>query len=360
VTIFLHIGTHKTGTTAIQRYLARNRDALKTQGIWYPRESELLQGGHDQQSHLINIARSLDPYSKSRTYNQEQLREIAGSLIKKSAAFEHTIISAEAFWRIGFGRLDPSGDPEPIWRRKADNIESIRQLFGAGSDIRIVGVLRERSSYLQSSYSEFILATYYRKSIKKFLDTMIHVADYNRQLNLWKNHFPVIAFSYEALCKGADLPETFMANLVGRPLHIQEPEQRKKRFNPSAPIPCVLIKRYLNGMKGLEREKLLKTYKKTRRLFERTAGNPALAPLHAVNSWLTAREIVNVRRRYLAEDAELRANFCPDFITGPTSKEALREPGITPLTKEAQYLTLGWMLSQKQPTAAWFTPAPTP
>jgi len=360
MTIFLHIGTHKTGTTAIQRYLARNRDNLKNLGIWYPRESELLQGGDDKHSHLINIARSLDPYSKSRTYNQEQLKEIAGALIKKSKAFEHTIISAEAFWRIGFGRLDPSGDPEPIWRRKADNIASIRQLLGADSDIRIIGVLRERSSYLQSSYSEFILATYYHQSINKFLDTMLHVADYNRQLKCWSEHFPVTAYSYESLCSHKDLPERFMTELIGSNPAFPEPENQKKRFNTSAPIPCVLIKRYLNGIRGLQREKLLKIYKKSNRLFAQTASNAALAPLHAVNSWLTAKEIVKLRRRYLAEDGELRVQFCPAFVSGPTGKQALQEPGIKPLTREAQYLALGWMLSQKQPTAAWFNPAPTP
>mgnify|MGYP006430976677 CR=1 FL=1 len=33
--LILHIGTAKTGTTTLQRWLSTNRDALKSQGIWY-------------------------------------------------------------------------------------------------------------------------------------------------------------------------------------------------------------------------------------------------------------------------------------------------------------------------------------
>jgi hypothetical protein len=35
-TVFLHIGTHKTGTTAIQRFLDRNRRVLARHGVCYP------------------------------------------------------------------------------------------------------------------------------------------------------------------------------------------------------------------------------------------------------------------------------------------------------------------------------------
>ena len=34
--IILHIGVYKTGTTAVQSFLARNRSALAEQGVLYP------------------------------------------------------------------------------------------------------------------------------------------------------------------------------------------------------------------------------------------------------------------------------------------------------------------------------------
>lgn len=35
-TVYLHIGTMKTGTSALQRFLSDNREYLKQQGVLYP------------------------------------------------------------------------------------------------------------------------------------------------------------------------------------------------------------------------------------------------------------------------------------------------------------------------------------
>ena len=34
--LFLHVGSHKTGTTAIQRFAYLNRSTLRAKGFWYP------------------------------------------------------------------------------------------------------------------------------------------------------------------------------------------------------------------------------------------------------------------------------------------------------------------------------------
>ena len=52
MTIFLHIGTHKTGTTAIQRHLGRHANFYASQELWYPMEAELRNGGHASPNHL--------------------------------------------------------------------------------------------------------------------------------------------------------------------------------------------------------------------------------------------------------------------------------------------------------------------
>ena len=164
MTIFLHIGSHKTGTTAIQNYLARHRDPLCQQGIWYPKDSDLLEGGRNSSNHL-NIARSLDCTGKPKAYNKDQLQTMVAALVTKARDYDTTILSAEAFWRIGFGRHSPDGDNSILWQRKQANVAAIRELFGGQVDVRVVAVLRERMAYLQSSYSEFILATYYQNPI---------------------------------------------------------------------------------------------------------------------------------------------------------------------------------------------------
>jgi hypothetical protein len=357
MTIFLHIGTHKTGTTAIQRHLGRNASFYASQGLWYPREAELLSGGRDAPTHL-NIARSLDCTSKPKHYSEAQLQEMAQALREQSRQYAHTIISAEAFWRIGFGRIDGDDGPDQMWHRKAENVELIRRLLGSETDVEVVCVIRERATYLQSSYSEFILATFYRKPILKFLKSFRHVADYQRQLKVWQQHFPVRALSYEKLCEQQDITQRFLHNLVGPIAPPPDAGEQKTQFNVGHPIPCVLFKRYLNGMQGLPREQLIRMYNKGRRRFTKISDTSAVSSLKQINSWLTPKEIRSLRRSFRADDDQIRANFCPEFVSGPMKKDPSHDSSITPLSREAQYLTLGWMLSQKQPTAAWFHPLP--
>ena len=57
---FLHVGTHKTGTTAIQRFLAGNRERLALDGLYYPRAGWLnddLPGHHNVASELSGDGR---------------------------------------------------------------------------------------------------------------------------------------------------------------------------------------------------------------------------------------------------------------------------------------------------------------
>lgn len=53
--LVLHIGTHKTGTTAIQSYLTAHRNALKQLGILYPSCCEEVQ--QNQFSFLVPLIR---------------------------------------------------------------------------------------------------------------------------------------------------------------------------------------------------------------------------------------------------------------------------------------------------------------
>jgi hypothetical protein len=357
MTIFLHIGSHKTGTTSIQRLLSRHSDSLAAQGIWYPRMSELLDNGSNITSHL-NIARSLDNNSKKKFYSANELKQIFRSIATKSKNYDNTIISAEAFWRIGFikppsGSFDREDYNKRTWESKAANVTQIRELLG-DCETTIVATLRERSAYIQSSYSEFILATLYKKGIRKFIEYIQHLTDYKRQLEAWQSHFPVTTLSYEKMCANGNLPVEFIQALAGS-FDIQEdPETQQKVHNAGHPIACVAFKRYLNSISDLSIENRNKLYNKSRRRFTRCSkGTPRT--LKKVNSWLTAKEIRHLRLGFSREDDYIRTHFCRDFVSGPTTKESDNQASIVPFTKSDEHLCLGWMLTQKQPCLAWFT-----
>ncbi|MFO8236771.1 MAG: hypothetical protein R6U00_00670 [Prochlorococcaceae cyanobacterium] len=277
------------------------------------------------------------------------------ALVARARDHDTTIVSAEAFWRIGFGRHPADGDNSILWKRKLNHVAQIRQLFGDAADVTVVAALRERVAYLQSSYSEFILATCYRKSIHRFLPYVEHVSDYLQQLETWQRQFSVRALSFEQLCAQGDLPLAFL-NTLGIPFQAPaERDNQQQRYNVGHPIPCVRFKRYLNGVSGLSHERRSKLYTQARRRFLKAKDKGVIRSLRLINSWLTAQEIRRLRRGFQADDEAIRSRFCPQFVSSPTTKEPERDAAVVPLTREAEYLTLGWMLSKKVPQPAWFT-----
>jgi hypothetical protein len=63
-TIFIHIGTHKTGTTSIQNFLRRNAAELKRCGIFVPRSGTLSRTtGHHNIAWDIRSDPLLNPYN---------------------------------------------------------------------------------------------------------------------------------------------------------------------------------------------------------------------------------------------------------------------------------------------------------
>jgi hypothetical protein len=359
MTIYIHIGSHKTGTTSIQRYLSRHRDTLGKQGIWYPHISELLANTRNSTSHL-NIARSLERGKRGRLYSEAELTEMFKALVAKSKNFDSTILSAEAFWRIGF--LKPPENSEErdeyeikTWKNKADSIARIRNLLGDTAHVHIVAALRERSAYLQSSYSEFILATQWKKNIKNFLGYIQHVSDYKRQLEAWQVQFPIITLSYESLCEQRNLPVSFIREIVGQFNDPSAMDEEQKIHNPSHPIACVFFKRYLNRLSNVSVRKRNTIYDKALRLFKRSSDNKTVKSLQSINSWLSAREVRSLRLKYIEEDNFIRSHFCKDFVSGTTKALSNEQAHLVPMAKDDEYLCLGWMLSKTKPDMQWFS-----
>ena len=356
--IHLHIGTHKTGTTSIQRQLKRNRESLKKLGIWYPSEGELLPGRGHGITHR-NIARSLDNRGGPKPYSPDELCTIVRSIAVKSQQYEHTIISSEAFWRIGFAAAPELYSEDELWLRKQSNIAQIRRLF-QDVDVRVTAVLRERGAYIQSGYSEFILATIYKHDIKTFIRSYGHGWDYGRQLLAWSSQFPVQAHSYEDLSKSGQLPLDFLRRLCERNLPDETlAPDKKSHANTSDPIDCVAFKLFLNQL-PLDYHKRNKLYRKYSKIFKATCTEPSWQSLAAANSWLTGAELAALRQSFITSDQQIRFLYCPKFISIHTDEMAQIQPGnrtLLPLSTADHQQVLSMMLSQKPLKPAWFSPA---
>lgn len=93
--IIIHIGTHKTGRTAIQHYFNNNRQSLYSSGLYYPQGQESWPG-HPR----------LDMQIKSR--NDIAARECIVSVLKdaENQKCGRVFISSEVFAHVDATRHD--------------------------------------------------------------------------------------------------------------------------------------------------------------------------------------------------------------------------------------------------------------
>lgn len=159
--IYLHIGRHKTGTSALQQLLRRNRQALAEHGYTYVQP---VRGGPG--NHLL--AQALTPAwmaaadAEQRALAEHEL-EIAARRLRHRA---HQIVSSEAF--------------------QATPPDAAAGFFKPGATTVIV-YLREQLDYLLSAYAQFIQA---QPACIGFLDYARRLkADHAAFLDGWKEAF---------------------------------------------------------------------------------------------------------------------------------------------------------------------------
>jgi hypothetical protein len=129
-TLWLHIGAHKTGTTAVQRELVQERHGLMAQGVWFDPMSiefgEVLCFGSPLGAELFRASAPLLERARRR--------------------WEDTIIwSSEFFF----------GDPEQGYRNIAAVAEDLRALTGE-FDVRVVACVRRQDAFLESWYHQHL------------------------------------------------------------------------------------------------------------------------------------------------------------------------------------------------------------
>ncbi len=354
--IHLHIGTHKTGTTALQHVLRQQRKPLAEVGVWYPTEAELLDGGSSKQILHLNLVRSLQNPKRKNSYSPAQIRQMVRRLVRGSRRYSHTIISAEPFWHLGFSGVLKGLTTEKLWAGKAAAIDQLRDLLGA-ADVEVTAVLRERSSYIMSFYSEWLTASEYQGSIKAFLRQHRHYWDYLGQLEAWAQRFPVHAHGYEVLCQQGALPQALLQRLCGSGLP-QEllTEIQPTWSNSSDPVALVVLKRFLNRL-PLEPQHRLKIYRRYRRRVFKRRQQRQVRHLLTCNSWLSPRDLLDLRRELAAGDQQIRERFCPELLSKPTEgweRWRLAARGTRAFGKDEEERLLGWVFSRWPPQSKWF------
>jgi hypothetical protein len=238
--LIVHIGTHKTATTTIQRHLARNRRALAARGIWYPSYDLIGKPRHYAHLGIVN-AFSAQHAKLTRADAERFFRDV----VARSADHEATIISAEPFYRhVTYLRPNEvPGDAETYWRQREQYVEHVRALF-AGASPEIVVVFRRQADYALSLYQQKIRGTRYQKNFATFRRQFWYHFDYLHQARVWARHFDRLApLRFEDLVAERDPVGRFARHLGLDFSGAQVVDEQ----NISLPPDAVVIKRALNG-----------------------------------------------------------------------------------------------------------------
>lgn len=159
-TIYLHIGTHKTGTTTLQHFLSRASPALKEQGILYPESGRA----------------SRLPYAHYKL--AWAVREMRG--VTSTDAWNEVISEIED-WN-GEGVVLSSED---FWPCTPEEIQEITR-FLADQRVEVILYVRNPVDYILSCYKQHLLSAGH-KSLEAYMAESVDRADYLSAATSWKN-----------------------------------------------------------------------------------------------------------------------------------------------------------------------------
>ena len=281
----LHIGTHKTGTTTIQKFLRANENELKSEGLYYPNFD--LIGKNKRYAHH-EIAHALA--DKSKNLSQKQAKEFIKSVSEVDC--KAAIISAEPFYRH---EVNCSSDP---WKRKERYIQRVSKAFP--EDTEIVVVFREQYEFAKSLFQENVKVNRYSKGFSEFLNDFTIYFDYYKNYKLWSKYFnKVKIMSFSDLASNKMLEKNFIrglgCNSLSGLINID-------RENESLNDDLIEFKRIINGLPfSINRLRIL-----TANLLEKDPPDFLSADKH---QWISNDDIDAFKEKY-AYSNELMISEC--------------------------------------------------
>jgi hypothetical protein len=201
--LILHIGTHKTGTSALQTYLGNRAKDLDERGIHYLRSGRAAGKAHHELAWAIRGRKDAPMSSWDDT--RAELANHRDST---------TVISSEAFWFT-----------EP---------QAVKDQLGE-TGTRVVMYLRRQDKYLQSLYKQTVAGGGRRISFGEWREKFYFRGDYLSVVRAWAEAFGkdnLVIRPYERDGRTIDVVEDFLG-FLGIEM-VDELERNKAgRNNPS-------------------------------------------------------------------------------------------------------------------------------
>ena len=245
--LYLHVGSHKTGTTAIQQAMRAARQELRRQGVCWP----VLRSNpaHSKLAHskLVRAVYAQGPIAGL------QARWLAARVRWQARGTAATVLSSEKIYRIGYEFFEEEDQDTPANReRRIAFLHRLRALFEDHYDIRVLLYLRRVDEFAESMYKELLFRKPYtgRFRFDDFLTRQAALFNYGDQAQELRQHLgPVSLQSYDAARK-AGLVEHF-CGLVG--VTLPASFKSDERIRRSASNTAALFLDRLAGERSLTR-----------------------------------------------------------------------------------------------------------
>lgn len=250
--LFIHVGPGKSGTSAVQSFLANNVELLKKKGISYP-EIDSISGsknGGVTGGNSATLARSfLNSSHPFAIKNDDERANIQSRFIDVLKAADTSIILSSEL----FSMLD------------SENVKELATIIQKYNfDVACIFYLRRHDEIVESDYAQQVKRHGYSKPIDKpFYERIVSAYDFRRIINSFEGNFGknssvVRVYEKEQFTNG-NLLDDFVDSIGLRECS-SDFLYEKGVINPSPSASMLEIMRVLNGIDGgvSINEKLLK------------------------------------------------------------------------------------------------------
>ncbi len=182
--LLFHVGTHKTGTTAIQAYMSQCRAELAAQGILYP---SLRPGLWKEKEAHHKVVQAVARHS---IIDRVRLRRYRRWLDEAQAWARLTVLSAEPVYRHVIGDVAP-GDLSAWFTAHRNYLERLAAWL-TGFDVRPVVYFRPPEVLAISMYKEHVVRRLLRggeRHLASFISMTAHYYEYSRHIAALRDAF---------------------------------------------------------------------------------------------------------------------------------------------------------------------------
>jgi hypothetical protein len=232
-TLYLHFGTHKTGSTSLQNFLYHHRDSLKKNGFLYPVEGTYFYSGEKSQSLFAHSLIGERP--KYISTGTMWSKESCISDLKRDLNNSHcnnAIISSEHFFNI----------------KSEDTIAEIKSIFENHFDnIKVIIYLRRQDLFYESKYNQLIKAGLTTSTFEEKVNEWL--IDVNFNYNIYMELLSSVFGKASLIVRPFEESQLYMGDVISdffKILNIKLSGNISKKSNKSIPAEMLEMIRLTN------------------------------------------------------------------------------------------------------------------